>query len=175
MAIYYDKKHSPITFKAGDRVYIKLAQGLEPGYRIPNATGKLQQLRVGPFPIIEPVGRLAYKLKLPSNWNIHPVISIAHLEPHRPDPYNRELPPPPPDLDAEGEEVFEVEAIIGKRYNKRRKRSEWHVKWRGYGPEQMTWEPVEHLKNAQGILDQFEHNASDNSENTAAIVNFAST
>ena len=175
MSIYYDRKHQPVTLKAGDKAYIKLANGIEPGYKIANSSGKLYQLRVGPFEIIEPVGRLAYRLKLPSTWRIHPVISIAHLQPHRDDPHGREEPPPPPDLDVEGEEVFEVEAILAKRYNKRRKRHEWRIKWKGYGPEQTTWEPIEHLRNSQTLVDHFEHTGAISSENTSAIVNFAST
>src|SRR5271169_4127567 len=60
MAIYFDRKHKPITFKAGDKVYIKLAHGIQPGYRIADSSGKLHQLRVGPFEVMEPIGRLAY-------------------------------------------------------------------------------------------------------------------
>jgi hypothetical protein len=175
MSIYYDRKHQPVILKAGDKAYIKLANGIEPGYKIANSSGKLYQLRVGPFQIIEPVGRLAYRLKLPSTWRIHPVISIAHLQPHRDDPYGREEPPPPPDLDVEGEEVFEVEAILAKRYNKRRKRHEWRIKWKGYGIEQTTWEPMEHLRNSQTLLDSFEHAGVEDTQNTSAVVNFAST
>jgi hypothetical protein len=35
--------------------------------------------------VIERVGKLAYRLELPESMKIHPVISIAHLEP-APDP-----------------------------------------------------------------------------------------
>jgi hypothetical protein len=168
MAIYYDAKHKP-----GDKAYITLAKGIEPGYRIPTPSSKLSERRVGPFPIIRAVGRLAYELQLPSTWTIHPVISVAHLEPHKPDPFNRESDPPPPEIvrddddDDEGHPEYEVEAILAKRYNKRKRRDEWRVKWKGYGPEQNTWEPQDHLQNALTRLEQF--------ENKGNPVNFVTT
>ena len=48
---------------------------------------------VGPFRIIERVGRAAYRLDFPIYWKIYPVISINYLEPiGRLDPYGRQLP-----------------------------------------------------------------------------------
>lgn len=35
---------------------------------------------VGPFKVLERVGRLAYFLELPTHWTIYDIISIAHLE-----------------------------------------------------------------------------------------------
>lgn len=34
-----------------------------------------------PFQIIERVGRLAYRLEIPTDWKIHLIFSIAQLEP----------------------------------------------------------------------------------------------
>jgi hypothetical protein len=31
--------------------------------------------------VLERIGNLAYRLDIPPNWKIHPVISVAHLEP----------------------------------------------------------------------------------------------
>jgi len=90
MAIYYDNKHKPISFNVGDQVYIRLAASLQPGYHLPHEVShKLSQQRVGPFPVVEKVGRLAYKLRIPDTWKIHPVISVAHLEPYTPDAFDR--------------------------------------------------------------------------------------
>jgi hypothetical protein len=38
MSIYYDKKHQPITFKPGNKVYISLAKGFAAGYKLPHNT-----------------------------------------------------------------------------------------------------------------------------------------
>jgi hypothetical protein len=156
MKIYYDQKHKPVEFKRGDKVYITLAKGGEPGYRLPAAlSGKLSERRVGPFKILERIGKLAYKLELPSTWKIHPVISIAHLERHEHDEHGRTVPPPPPDI-VDGNEEWEVKEVVRKRYNKRRKRWEYNIKWKNYGTEHNTWEPLEHLKNAAAKVDEFE-------------------
>jgi len=118
---------------------------------------KLSVRQVGPFPIIEVIGELAYKLQLPDKWNIHPVISIAHLEKHIDDTYQRELPPPPDLAEEDGEHFqYEVESIVAKRYNKRRKRHEWLVKWKNWGIEHNTWHPREDLENCQELVQEFE-------------------
>lgn len=161
MSIYYDKKHKPLLLHPGDKAYISLAGSIETGYHLPNTIShKLSSQRVGPFEVIRAVGRLAYEMKIPSTWKIHPVISIAHLEPYKKDPFHRTPANPNPDvvLDEAGieHEEWEVEEIVAQRFNKRRKRDEWLVKWRHFGPENNTWEPLENLQNAPDLLDQFQ-------------------
>jgi hypothetical protein len=36
MSIYYDNKHKPMSFRPGDKVYITIAKGTNPGYSISN-------------------------------------------------------------------------------------------------------------------------------------------
>ena len=64
---------------------------------IPRQTSKLGVRRVGPFPTVEKIRRLASRLDLPQCFQIYPVISVAQLEPASPgeDPYERELFPEP--------------------------------------------------------------------------------
>lgn len=80
----YDAKHKPIFFKVGDFVSLRLHRG----YNVPGIQGrntKIEQQFAGPFRILERIGRLAYRIELPPAMKIHPVISVAHLEPC-PDP-----------------------------------------------------------------------------------------
>ena len=59
---HYDRRHQPMYFKKGDEAFIRLHHG----YQIPSATSrKLSQQYVGPFRILERVGKQAYKLSLP--------------------------------------------------------------------------------------------------------------
>ena len=56
---------------------------------------------------------------------------------------------PPPEV-VEGEEEYEVEAIID---HKREKGTWWYlIKWKGYGPESNTWEPRQNITHAEKIL-----------------------
>ena len=78
--VHYDRSHQPLFMKVGDWAMLKLHKG----YSIPSSVGitkKLTQQYVGPFQIIERIGRLAYKLEVMSDWKIYPVFSIAQLEP----------------------------------------------------------------------------------------------
>ena len=56
---------------------------------------------------------------------------------------------PPPDV-IEGEEEYEVEAIVG--HQKRRGQTQFLVKWLEYPVSENSWEPEENLDNAAEIL-----------------------
>jgi len=158
MAHYYDKRHKPLFLKPGDKAFVRLAGTMNVGYHLRNTTShKLSQQLVGPFTHNLAISRLAYELEIPATWKIHPVISIAHLEPTKNDPYNRTEPPMPDIIaDDSGEhEEWEAEEIVAERFNKRRKRREWLIKWKSFSPENNTWEPAEHLANAGELIDDF--------------------
>lgn len=44
-------------------------------------------------------------------------------------------------------EYFEVEAIVGSRYSRKKRKWYYLVKWVGYSEDENTWEPEEHLTN----------------------------
>ena len=117
------------------------------GYSIPSSAGvtkKLTQQYVGPFCILEKVGRLAYKLDVPLDWRVHPVFSVAQLEPAPSltnDPFHRPHPHMPPavfvDGDTKHNKSFEVERLLNKRIVKKGRSlaTKYLVRWNGYGPE----------------------------------------
>jgi hypothetical protein len=159
LAKHYNNKHKDMSFKVGDKVYLRLGSG----YKlrgVPKA--KLGMQRVGPFTVIAKVGSLAYKLQLPENWRIHPVISVAQLEPATPDPFDRVSSPPPP-VEVDGEEEWEIEAIIRSelRGRGRSRRIHYLVRWKGFGPEVDSWIPVEEMEHARELLEEFENQERD--------------
>ena len=81
---------------------------------------------------------------------IHPWFHSSLLKLHQGDL------PAPQHLEVEGEAdgaEFEVEKILDKRIS--RNKVEYLVKWRHFGTESNTWEPLKNLKNAREVVDEF--------------------
>jgi transposase InsO family protein len=150
----YNRKHKNLSLKPGDKAYLRLGSGYKMR-GIPKA--KLGAQRVGPFTILAKVGSQAYKLQFPDNWRIHPVVSIAQLEPFTDDPFQRQQPALGP-ITVEGEEEYEVEAIVKSevRGRGRSRRLHYLVRWKGYGPEDDTWVPFEDMEHASELVEEFE-------------------
>jgi hypothetical protein len=135
----YDKKQKPSQqYQKGDRVYLDAAN-----IKTTRASKKLDVKFHGPFKILEPVDKSAYRLKLPESWKIH---KLKLKRAHKPVfPQQKEKQPnPPPEL-IDGNKEYEVEEVQGS----------WHkngtlqflVKWKGQPQEESTWEPEEHIGN----------------------------
>ena len=108
---------------------------------------KLVQRRIGPFVVSEKISPVVYRLEIPPEYKMHPIINIQHLRKyHRAEESQRATLPELRELSME--EEYEVERIIGHRYNKTSRRNEYLVRWKGYGPEHDTFEPEMGLRNA---------------------------
>src|SRR5436190_10515696 len=79
MKKYYNKTYKFIFFKSGNKVYLKLYKEYIIAL-IKMLRKKFIQQYIDSFIIFKRVGQLAYQLKLPSLWNIHPIISIMYLK-----------------------------------------------------------------------------------------------
>jgi hypothetical protein len=130
------------TFKEGDKVFL-----LRKNIKTKRPSRKLDHVRIGPFEIEKQVGPVNFKLRLPKKMRIHPVFHVSLLEPA---PHDALL---ETDIEVEPEQDFEVEEILDKK----KINGQWKylVKWEGYPPEDRTWEPVSHLKNAKEAVAQF--------------------
>ena len=154
----YDSKHQAVTLAKGDSAYLRLGEG----YDIPGLTNpKLHHQRVGPFKILERVGPLAYRLRLAPIMRMHPVVSIAQLEPAIKglDPYGRvkhSNPPPVVEKDSTTDEadLYTIEAIIGKKDSG--KKLQYLVKWKGYGHEHNAWYDVADLEDVPNLIQEYE-------------------
>ena len=73
---------------------------------------KMAPKREGPFEVEKVLGPLTYRLKLPPSWKIHNIFHATLLQPYKEnDVHGENYIRPPPDIE-EGEEVYEVEAIL---------------------------------------------------------------
>ena len=146
MAKQYDKHHIDKSFRIGDEVYLR-AKNIKTIR--PNV--KLDHRQLGPFTIIDTVGKQSYKLRLPPLYGqLHPTFHVSLLEPH----YGREgevRNPPEIPIDGEDTPEWEIESIVAdrRRYRKR----QYLVQWKGYSPAEATWEPLAHVKNATALSD----------------------
>ena len=73
-----DKKRSEMEFAIGDKVFIKLQPYVQSSVA-KQACHKLSFKYFGPFPIVDRIGRVAYKVALPETSTIHPVFHVSLL------------------------------------------------------------------------------------------------
>jgi hypothetical protein len=117
-------------------------------------TKKLDDIKLGPYEILEKVGASAYKLRLPETDQSHPVFNEALLSPYVEPPENRREKRPPPMI-ISGEERYEVEEIL--KHRKRGKGYQYLTKWKDYPLGERTWEPARHLlPGARKILEKYQ-------------------
>ena len=162
-ASYADAGRRELELSEGDQVLLSTEH-----LRVRDAdrTKKLMSKYIGPFVIQRKVSAVAYELQLPATLRVHPVFHVSKLKPYRDGaatfPARRQVVdrPPPELIDEDGEEQWEVDAILKKRSIQRGRarhpRIEYLVRWRGYPEWEATWEPLQHLANAQQALAAFE-------------------
>ena len=94
---------------------------------------KLANKRHGPFEILEVLGPVTYKLKLPKKWLIHPVFHASLLKPYKEtDAHGPNFPGEPADLLLEDTD-YNVEKILDSRkLRSKRKKIEYYIKWLDY-------------------------------------------
>ena len=84
---------------------------------------------------------------------VHPVFHTALLHPQPEDKFKRQPVPVPAVITEDGEEEYEVERILDSR--RVRRQLQYYVKWKGYGAEENSWQPKEHLTNAPEMVAEF--------------------
>ena len=164
----YDKhvKDTP-SYKVGDLVWLS-----RKNINTTRPTKKFDYRRLGLYKILEVIreSKLAFKLELPHQMKIHPVFHASLLHPYRPNTIPGRTQPPPPHVEIEGHEEYEVKEILDSRI--RRNRLEYYIDWEGYLPSERTWEPAEDVRNAATAVKDFHtrnsHRASPTDVNQVA-------
>lgn len=144
------------AFKVGEGVLLSVD-----GLKLRDVTNKLCSRFIGPFEVVEVINANAYKLRLPPQLQaLHPTFNIDKLKryrdgraafPSRVQQYNR--PPPEAEADSNGDAQYEVERIVAAR--RKGRQTEYLVAWKGYPPEENTWEPASNLPRARQAINDF--------------------
>jgi hypothetical protein len=96
--------------------------------------------------VITNVSSHAHRLRLPKRLGIHKVFHVHLLEPVTANTIPNRIAPPPPLLDIQGQQEYEVETILDCKLDKRRKDPYLYlIRWIGYGAEDDSWEPLQAL------------------------------
>jgi transposase InsO family protein len=139
-------------YKVGDQVMLSTRN-----LRTARPCRKFDDRWIGPFPVTRVVNPRAVRLALPSNMRVFPTFSVNSVRPVAGDPFPGQPAPTPrpgPISDSD-EEIFEAHEILNARKAAGRRPFQYHVRWRGWGPEGDTWEPRANLENVVDMVDDF--------------------
>ncbi|KAL2114800.1 hypothetical protein VTJ04DRAFT_2114 [Mycothermus thermophilus] len=142
---YYDEKHRPEQFRAGDLVLLSTKNLRMKG------SHKFVPPFVGPFRVLEEVGSQAYRLALPNKYSrLHNVFPVVLLKRWKGDAPGTEC-MPMADLEDEGE--WEVEEVREER--RFEGETSFLVKWKGWPAEFNQWVSEEDMANAKDLIRKF--------------------
>ena len=150
MQTYYNEKRDNLPpLEVGTKVWLD-GRNITPFHPMK----KLAEKRYGPFKVLERIGPSSYKLKLLMMWKgIHPVFNEVLLVPFHQPLQSQSMIQPPPEVHPDHEDRYEVEQILDTR--KFCKTQKYLVKWRRFGHEENTWEPLKNLKGLEEALAAF--------------------
>ncbi|KAK6153067.1 hypothetical protein DH2020_012706 [Rehmannia glutinosa] len=145
---YADKRRKDLEFEVGDEVFLRLSP--RKGLINPKKGGKLSPRYVGPYKILQRIGKLAYRLELPAPYTgMHDVFHVSRLKKYQPDPEHvitRDTPPLMKNLSYTERPI----RIIDQQIRQLRKREISMVKvvWQNHNrDEDATWEMEEDMRN----------------------------
>jgi hypothetical protein len=130
--------------KKGDKVYL-----LTKNLRSKRPSKGLDNVKVGPFLILDQKGPVTYTLDLPLDAKVHPRFHVSVLEPADQSTALQKTFHFQPEEDNE----FEVEKIIAHRDANNGR--EYLIKRLGYPDSDNTWEPDTNLTNCRQALSQY--------------------
>ena len=140
----HDKRVKSQSYAPGEKVWLNSI------YIQIKRNKKLEYMFFGPFRVLHPIGKQAYKLELPTKWKIYNIFHISLLEydttrKGRVD--NKALLEPEKELEFEAKDnkKYEVETIINSVvYNQQANHDQmpglyYLVLWKDYPEEEITW------------------------------------
>jgi hypothetical protein len=121
-----------------------------PNVRTTRPTRKLDWKRLGPFRVQKQVSPYSYELELPASIRIHRVQPVYLLDPVVEDPLEGQVVPPPPPVEVDGEEEYQVSGVEDSRVYQNQ--LPYLVRWTGY--DFLSWEPARFVDGLQ-VVEEF--------------------
>jgi hypothetical protein len=141
-----NKNQKAHSYKEGDMVWLYAKS------RVKGKNPKLMKRWHGPFYIVRFNSQDMVILKSQDNRLLKNAIHISRLK-----KYLSKIVPEESikldDDDLELQEEYEVEKILDIRIN--RGKRQYKVKWKGYGENENTWEPIENLEHCKEMIEKY--------------------
>ncbi|GJS43725.1 hypothetical protein Tco_0568768 [Tanacetum coccineum] len=159
---YADKRRKPLGFEVGDRVLIKVSPWK--GVVSFGKKGKLAPRYVGPFEILERIGIVAYRLRLPEELSsVHDTFHVSNLKKCLADA-SLHVPLDEIKVDKTPHFVEEPVEIMDQEIKKlkRKKIALVKVRWNSKRGPEFTWEREDYMKSKypQLFVDRANESAS---------------
>ena len=158
-AKYANRHRRPCTIAVGDLVLLSTKHLMPDAYQ---GARKLMPKFSGPYRVTDAINDVTFRLDLPEAVlarRVHNAFHASLLKPyHRDEAFHRLPPPPPPVAFPDGDVEYEVDYILRSR--KRRGRTQYLVKWKGYDDSENSWLAHKDLEHAPEALDAFLRRAS---------------
>nr|GFC45256.1 putative reverse transcriptase domain-containing protein [Tanacetum cinerariifolium] len=143
---YADKRRKPLEFSVGDKVLLKVSP--RKGVVRFGKRSKLSQRYVGPFEIVERIGPVAYRLRLPKELvGLHDTFHVSNLKKCLAN-VNLHVPLDEVNVDDKLRFVEEPIEILDRRVKKLKRR--WipivKVRWNSRRGPEFTWEQEDEMK-----------------------------
>ncbi|KAL5578280.1 hypothetical protein UlMin_019979 [Ulmus minor] len=151
---YADKRRRPLEFQVGDSVFLKVAP--MKGVMRFGKKGKLSPRFIGPFEILERIGKVAYKLALPPELSsVHNVFHVSMLKKYVSDP-SHVLEHEPIQVNEDLTYEEKPVQILDRKDKTLRNKVIPLVKvlWRNHKIEEATWEREDDMRNSYPELFQ---------------------
>ena len=108
---------------------------------------KLAPRYFGPFEVLEKIGAVAYRLKLPETASIHPVFHVSQLKKVVGDQVvETDF---PQELSSDMEMMVQPQEVLGVREGKSNSKEDREVliRWKNLPGYESTWEPIQLIRN----------------------------
>ncbi|XP_026459659.1 uncharacterized protein LOC113360359 [Papaver somniferum] len=142
MKHFADNHRTDRSFVVGNWVFLKL-QPYRPSFVALRTNMKLSAKYFGPFEVLQRIGNVAYKLKLPVESRIHPVFHVCQLKKKVGQHITTTLPP----VDTSGSFIVTPIAVLDSRHILRGNNTilQILIQWARAPSEDATWEDANHI------------------------------